>query len=445
MKYKVLVNKDNKIKKNYLSRIELITIKNINNENIQIEKETYEAYKKLKEYLQINNISIGIKNAYKNILKKEDEYSEHSTGLAIDLSIKIENSWLLDNSDLLKYTSIFKKIAEQLADFGFILRYPEEKEEITGFSYRPWHIRYVGKIVAKIIMDNKYTLEEYLTNYCGVIIVNKPIGITSFDVVHTISKILGIKKIGHTGTLDPLATGVLVVTVGKATKIGEELTATYKEYEAGVLLGLETDTLDITGNIIKTKKVSPNLFVENTLASFKKTYLQEVPIYSAVKVDGKKLYEYARKNKEITLPKKEVTIKEISLIQKENNSFTFKSVVSKGCYIRSLIRDIGYSLDTYATMTSLIRTKQGKFKIEEADLLEDIKQGKFTLHKIEDVLDYPKIRVNKEIEYKIRTGQKLKNLYNVENKVVFLNQDNNLLGIYQKEASNLRVWKNFVN
>lgn len=445
MKYKILVNKDNKIKKNYLSKIELITIKNINNENIQIEKETYDAYEKLKNYLQYNNIFIGIRKAYENIIKPGDEYSEHSTGLAIDLSIKIESSWLFDNSELLKHISIFKKIAEHLADFGFILRYPEDKEKITSSSYKPWHIRYVGKIVAKIIMNNKYTLEEYLTNYAGIIVVNKPAGITSFDIVHIISKILGIKKIGHTGTLDPLATGVLVVTVGKATKIGEELTATYKEYEAGVLLGLETDTLDITGKTLKTKKVSPNLPVENVLASFKKTYLQEVPIYSAVKVGGKKLYEYARQNKEIVLPKKEVTIKEISLIQKENNSFTFKSVVSKGCYIRSLIRDIGYSLNTYATMTSLIRTKQGKFKIEEANLLEDIKKGEFTLHKIEDVLDYPKIRVNKEIEYKIRTGQKLKDLYNIENKVIFLDQHNNLLSIYQKEDSNLRVWKNFVN
>ncbi len=465
MKYKVLVNKEHKIKENYLSKIELITIKNIDNEDIQIEKETYNAYQKLEKFLKTKNIIIGISSAYRSKEYQQEIYddfvkeygaeyankivapvgcSEHHTGLAIDINIKKNGKWPANNKELEKQEPSLRKIHKYLASYGFILRYPKDKENITGYPYEPWHIRYVGKVVAKIIEKENYTLEEYLSNYSGIIIVNKPVDITSFDVVNSISKTLGIKRVGHTGTLDPLATGVLVVTIGKATKIGELLTATYKEYQAGVLLGVDTDTLDITGKIKNTKIVLENLPIESTLNSYKKTYLQEVPIYSAVKVNGKKLYDYARQNKEVTLPKKEVTIKEIKLLETDRNTFTFKTTVSKGCYIRSLIRDIGSSLNTYATMTNLIRTKQGKFTIEEANTLEDIEKGNFKLQKIEDVLDYPKIIVDKNTEQKIRTGQKLPNIYNIEDKVIFLTSSNELLGIYQSEKNLLVVWKNFV-
>ena len=307
----------------------------------------------------------------------------------------------------------YKAIHKYLADYGFILRYPEGKEDITGYPYEPWHIRYTGKTVAKIIEKENYTLEEYLSDYSGVIVVNKKSNMTSFDVVNEISRTLGIKKLGHTGTLDPLAEGVLIVTVGKATKIAELLTATYKEYQAGVVLGVETDTLDITGKITNSKIVPDNLPIEKVLKSFKKTYLQEVPIYSAVKVKGKKLYEYARENKPVELPKKEVTIKEISLLETDRNTFIFKALVSKGCYIRSLIRDIGESLDTYATMTNLTRTKQGKYTLTDAYTLEDISSGNFNLLKIEDVLDYPKIVADEKLSFKIKSGQRLKNEYNM--------------------------------
>ena len=350
MKYKVLVNKEHKIKENYLSKIELVTIKNIDNEDIQIEKETYNAYQKLEKFLKTKNIIIGISSAYRSkeyqqeiyddfVKEYGEEYankivapvgcSEHHTGLAIDINIKKNGKWPANNKELEKQEPSLRKIHKYLASYGFILRYPKDKENITGYPYEPWHIRYVGKVVAKIIEKENYTLEEYLSNYSGVIIVNKPVDVTSFDVVNSISKTLGIKRVGHTGTLDPLATGVLVVTIGKATKIGELLTTTYKEYQAGVLLGVDTDTLDITGKIKNTKIVPENLPIESTLNSYKKTYLQEVPIYSAVKVNGKKLYDYARQNKEVTLPKKEVTIKEIKLLETDRNTFTFKTTVSK--------------------------------------------------------------------------------------------------------------------
>lgn len=465
MKYKVLVNKENKIKDKFLSKIELITTKDIDGLDVQVEKETYNAYLKLKDFLATKNIILGISSAYRSKEYQQeiyDEYikkygkdyadkvvapvgcSEHHTGLAIDINIMVNGTWPSSNNELMEQVEYYKAIHKYLADYGFILRYPEGKEDITGYPYEPWHIRYIGKTVAKIIEKENYTLEEYLSNYSGVIVVNKKSNMTSFDVVNEISRTLGIKKIGHTGTLDPLAEGVLVVTVGKATKIAELLTATYKEYQAGVILGVETDTLDITGKIINSKIVPDNLPIENVLKSFKKTYLQEVPIYSAVKVKGKKLYEYARENKTVELPKKEVTIKEISLLETDRNTFIFKALVSKGCYIRSLIRDIGESLDTYATMTNLTRTKQGKYTLTDAYTLEDIASGNFNLLKIEDVLDYPKVVADEKLSFKIKSGQKLKNEYNIKDKVLFIDQNNKLLGIYQVENEKLKVWKNFV-
>lgn len=465
MKYKVLVNKENKIKDNYLSKIELITTKDVDNLDIQVEKETYHAYLKLKKFLETKNIIIGISSAYRSKEYQQEIYdsfvkdygkdyadkfvapvgcSEHHTGLAIDINIKKNGKWPSNNRELEKQEPSLRKIHKYLASYGFILRYPKDKENITGYPYEPWHIRYTGEIVAKIIESNNYTLEEYLKNYSGVIVVNKTSGITSFDVVHEISKMLGIKKIGHTGTLDPLAEGVLVVTIGKATKIAELLTAAYKEYQAGVLLGIETDTLDITGSIINSKIVPDDLPIEETLNSFKKTYLQEVPIYSAVKVNGKKLYDYARENKQVELPSKEVTIKEITLLSTDRNTFIFKTTVSKGCYIRSLIRDIGKSLNTYATMTNLIRTKQGKFTLKDSASLKDVLSGKYKLLKVEEVLDYKVEKVDTLTEKKIKTGQKLPNTYNINDKVIFLNQNNELLGIYFREENYLRVWKNFV-
>ena len=149
----------------------------------------------------------------------------------------------------------------------------------------------------------------------GILLVNKPAGITSRDVVNKVGKILGTKKIGHTGTLDPMATGVLVLCIGSATKLVEILTSTNKEYEAEMILGISTDTYDITGNILEDSKVIKSKEdVNKAISSMKGTCLQEVPIYSAVKIDGKKLYEYARENKEIELPKREVTISSIDLL-----------------------------------------------------------------------------------------------------------------------------------
>ena len=417
----ILVNKENKIKDSFYKYLELVEIDN----NLKVEKETYENYLKLKEYLKENNIEISINKAY---IDREIEKSEFNTALA--LSIEIDSNY-------------YNELHNILHKFGFILRYPKEKENITGYEYNPTHIRYVGNVISKIIYENSWTLEEYLNEFSGVIVVNKEKDMTSFDVVNEISHLFGIKKVGHTGTLDPMAEGILIICIGKATKIVELLTAKDKEYVAGVKLGIKTDSYDITGNILDTKEVKDIDNLEEVILSYKKTYLQEVPIYSAVKVDGKKLYEYARNNKEVELPKKEVTIKEIELLEKDKDTFIIKTLVSKGTYIRSLINDIGNSLNIYATMTSLNRTKQGKVTINDSYKLNDIKSNNFKYYKIEEVLEYPIIRVDEDLEFKIKNGVKIKNTFEIENKVLFVNENNKLLGIYEKNNEELKVWKNF--
>ena len=401
MRYTIIVNEDNPIKESFQNKIELM-----NYNNFLIEKETYHHFNKLlKEYPNLKLLK-----AY-----EPEKTSIYGTGTA--LLIEIEDD-----------------IEQSLTENGFIINIQ------TGNRIE---IRYVGLVPAKIMKEHYLTLEEYTNQYSCVLAINKPFGVTSFDVVNEVSHIFGISRVGHTGTLDPIATGVLLITVGKATKIVELLTANDKEYIAGVELGYETDTYDTTGEITKKKEVPNDIDIEATLISFKKTYQQEVPIYSAIKVDGKKLYEYARNNKEVTLPKKEVTIKEIKLLEKENNTFKFQSLVTKGCYIRSLIRDIGLSLNTYATMTSLVRTKQGKVSIEETNTIEELQRGEAKLYSIEEVLDYPVIIVDKDLEFKIKNGQKINNIWKITDKCIFKNQENKLLGIYERDNLMLKVWKNF--
>ena len=277
----------------------------------------------------------------------------------------------------------------------------------------------------------------------GVIPIYKEKGMTSFDVVKEIKKVFKTNKVGHTGTLDPLAEGVLLVCIGKATKIVELLTANEKEYIAKVRLGIETDTLDIEGEVLKEEKVN-NINLKETINSYKnKTYLQEVPKYSAIKVNGKKLYEYARENIEVELPKKEVTIKEIELIEETENEFIFKTLVTKGTYIRSLIRDICHDMGTIGTMTELLRTKQGNIKLEECFKLNDIKNNNYKIYSIDEVLNYKKIEVDEETYKKISNGVKIPNNYDIVDKVIFT-YNNDLLGIYEKEKDILKVWKNFI-
>lgn len=272
----------------------------------------------------------------------------------------------------------------------------------------------------------------------GLLVINKEKGYTSRDVVNIIGKFFGTKKVGHTGTLDPLATGVLVLCLNRYTKLNEILTSDEKEYIAEVTLGIRTDTLDIDGNILEKKEcyVDKN-DLEKVLKKFKKSYDQEVPIYSALKVNGKKLYEYARNNEKVVLPKKNVTIKKIELLSFEKNKFTFKCLVSKGTYIRSLIRDVLNDLNVIGTMSNLIRIKQGVFDIKDAYSLEDVKSGNYKLLKISDVLNISKIKVDNNLKFKILNGVRLKGNY--PNRILFLDEDGRELAIYKKDKDDYKV------
>lgn len=241
----------------------------------------------------------------------------------------------------------------------------------------------------------------------GIIVINKESGCTSRDVINSLNKEFHIKRIGHTGTLDPLATGVLVVCIGKYTKLVDKITSLSKEYVATIKLGIETDTLDSTGNILakNNKTVVDKQLLINTLHSFLGKSIQEVPKYAAVKVQGKKLYEYARNNEEVVLPKREIEITDIELLENDKGSIKFRVVVSKGTYIRSLIRDICNKLDVLGTMSSLIRTRQGDFLLEDAYAINDVKKGNYRLLTIEDIFSYPYYELNEEEYFKVKNGR----------------------------------------
>ena len=244
----------------------------------------------------------------------------------------------------------------------------------------------------------------------GIILVNKEKGYTSRDVVNIIGKILKTKKVGHFGTLDPLATGLLIIGIGSYTKLGNYLLDDSKDYIAEVLIGTSTDTYDVTGNVLKRKNnfCLDKKNLEEALNSFKGKYMQEVPIYSAVKVNGRKLYDYARSGEKVKLPKKEVEIFDIKLLdfyeKDKNNYFKFKVSVSKGTYIRSLINDLSKKLDIPLCMSNLKRVRQDKFLLENASDISDIENGNYKLLNVREVLDLDEREITKEKEKLILNG-----------------------------------------
>ena len=278
----------------------------------------------------------------------------------------------------------------------------------------------------------------------GIIIINKEQGLTSRDVVNKLIKILNTKKIGHTGTLDPIAKGVLVVTVGRATKLCELLTSEYKEYIATMKLGIETDTLDITGNTIKEKEYSVNIDkIKEVLNSFLGKSIQEVPKYSAIKINGKKLYEYARNNIDIEVPKREIDIKSIDLISYKEDTISFKCTVSKGTYIRSLIRDIAYKLNTVGTMTDLIRTKQGNFDIENSNTIEDIENNNYKLITYEQALNnYEIVNIDDNTYNKVKNGGIINKEF--KNKTALLKYKDDIIAIYKEYNKDVTKAKPYI-
>ena len=283
----------------------------------------------------------------------------------------------------------------------------------------------------------------------GVIVIDKDKGYTSRDVVNKVGKILGTKKVGHTGTLDPIATGVLVLPIGKALKISELIVSEDKEYIARVIIGYETDTLDVTGEKTHEKKIKITRDdVLKVLDRFKGKIKQQVPKYAAVKINGKKLYEYAREGIDVELPVREVEIYELELISEIKEvdgyyEFEMKTLVSKGTYIRSLIRDIGNSLGSYGTMKELRRIKQGNFTIDMAYKISDIEKGNYKLLAIDEVLrDLPQVVVDDELLFKIKNGVVLDKFFDSDMALI-KDKMGNCIAIYQNVCDKAKVFKMF--
>ena len=274
----------------------------------------------------------------------------------------------------------------------------------------------------------------------GLIIINKEKDKTSRDVVNTLNHLFNTKKIGHTGTLDPLATGVLVCVIGKYTKLVELLSSETKEYIAEIKLGVLTDTLDITGNVISTNtfNITKDVILK-VFNNFPKEYNQTVPIYSSVHVNGKRLYDYARTNTPVTLPKRKVSIYNLELISFSNDIITFKTKVSKGTYIRSLIQDICSNLNTLGIMNNLIRTKQGNFSINDSYTINDIKDGNYKLLNIKEFLNYPIIELPDTLINKVLNGNSIMNTFNIQDKVIFTYKSQDI-AIYQVQETNLKPY-----
>ncbi|MEG0364760.1 MAG: tRNA pseudouridine(55) synthase TruB, partial [Erysipelotrichales bacterium] len=200
----------------------------------------------------------------------------------------------------------------------------------------------------------------------GIILVNKEAGMTSHDVIFKLRKILKTKKIGHCGTLDPLAKGVLVCLVNNATKLSNFLVLDSKEYTATFKLGEATTTQDLAGEVVETKEYQNEYSKEDilkVLEQYKGKQMQTPSIYSAIKVNGKKLYEYARANQEVEIPTREINIYDIKLIDFENDLITINVKCSSGTYIRSLCYDIANTLNYPGVLTNLVREQSGSFKI----------------------------------------------------------------------------------
>lgn len=252
----------------------------------------------------------------------------------------------------------------------------------------------------------------------GILVVNKEKGLTSFQTVNKVRKALGANKAGHTGTLDPLATGVLPVLLGTYTKLADILVDGEKEYIATAKFGLTTDTLDITGSI--TEEVDRETLFERTvstqtLTGVLNTFVGDIkqvpPMYSALKKDGKRLYELARMGVEIEREPRDITIYKIELLKFNFPEFTFKVRCSKGTYIRSLIRDIGLKLDLPAVMTDLVRTMTGGFTLNDAVDMADIDTNdkRSRIIKADTIFfEYPRIKADDKFSKLLINGVKIK-------------------------------------
>lgn len=269
----------------------------------------------------------------------------------------------------------------------------------------------------------------------GFIIVNKPKDMTSHAVCNKIRSIMHTKKVGHSGTLDPLATGVLVVAVGKATKLINYLENQDKTYVAEALFGIQTDSYDILGNVLNKDDLSnpTDSEIDTQLEILKGSETQIPPIYSAIKVNGKKLYDYAKNGETVEILPRKIKIHSLKRVSNIiDKKVSIEVSANKGFYVRSLINDLGISLNTYAVMSNLIRTKAGKYDISISQTLEEIKKNGPIIHSIEDTFSHLKrIDVNDYMAKLVLNGVILDERQFSLNEMFKIYHNDKLIAIYE--------------
>ena len=287
----------------------------------------------------------------------------------------------------------------------------------------------------------------------GIIVIRKEAGYTSHDVVAKMRGICKQKKIGHTGTLDPQATGVLPVCLGSGTRLCDMLTDKDKEYVAELRLGVETDTQDMTGQVLREAEVTvTEEQVREAVLQFQGDYDQVPPMYSALKVDGKKLYELARAGKEVERRPRRVQIREIEILEMELPVVKMRVHCSKGTYIRTLCADIGSRLGCGGAMQSLVRTKVGQFTLEKAVTLQELEtirdEGKLesVLYPVDSAFSgCPALTVSRTFEKLVNNGNSILPAHTMEKKVCgegewvrIYREDNSFVGVYAYDAAKER-------
>ncbi len=267
-----------------------------------------------------------------------------------------------------------------------------------------------------------------------ILYIDKPKGITSFDLCFKLRKVFNTKKIGHTGTLDPNATGLMVCLINNASKTNQFLVSASKEYIATVKIGLKTDSEDIDGNIIEQKECIMPSFkeIENVLKTFLGKSSQVPPMASAIKVNGKKLYEYMRNNETVEIKPRDIEVYSIELLDIKDDTFSFKCKVSSGTYIRTLAQDILNKLNIIGTCSDLRRTAIDDIDISEADKLEDVLNGNFHSHSIYEVLSKYYYVYKAPNPKDIKDGKPFKQDLN-EEAILCVDESNTALAIYKKE------------
>lgn len=286
----------------------------------------------------------------------------------------------------------------------------------------------------------------------GIINIFKNTGMTSFDVVREIKKVAKTGKVGHTGTLDPEASGVLPVCIGKATKIIDYIMDSDKIYEVEFKLGIKTTTYDLEGEVLATASTT-HLINEDIISAirfFEKEYLQVPPMYSALKQNGVRLYELARKGIEVERPGRPVNIKNIEILEINNPCIKMRVTCTKGTYIRSLCYDIGEKLGVYATMTSLKRSKTSIFTESEAINIEDLNETvlKANLISIETALEnYEKVKINSGFEKLLINGVKVKDPRVISEKINYnqiyrvYSSSDEFIGLGEKSSEGFKIIK----